>query len=190
MTMAALPSLTAALRWVAPAAALMLSGCAFMRGKPIEHDPVTYESGLVVQDLFLSSGVDVKPGDEIWIHYTGWLDEVDGERFDSSLDRGAPFYLLLGETQVPAGLEEGLVGMYVCGRRRMWLPPELGFGEEGVEGVVPPNAKLVFDVELLSIGVPPTPEDPEDPAVESTADPEEPEHPGEPAAEPAAPPEV
>ena len=187
--MVAPPTPAAAARWLAPVLVLLLPGCAFLRGKPIVHDPVTYESGLVVQDMFLSNGVDVEPDDEIWIHYTGWLDEVDGERFDSSLDRGEPFHVLMGETAIPAGLEEGLIGMNVCGRRRMWLPPELGFGEQGIEGIVPPNTKLVFDVELLSIGDPPTPEDFEMPTEEHPDEPldEPPDEPEAAAADPSPP---
>ena len=90
-----------------------------------------------------------KEGDTVQIHYTGWLD--DGTKFDSSLDRGQPFVFTLGANEVIRGWDLGVEGMQVGGKRKLTIPPELGYGASGAGDAVPPNATLVFEVELLSI---------------------------------------
>jgi FKBP-type peptidyl-prolyl cis-trans isomerase FkpA len=107
------------------------------------------DSGLKFEDLNLGKGDIAVPGDKVSVHYTGWL--IEGEKFDSSLDRNQPFDFTLGKGMVIAGWDEGVAGMKVGGKRRLTIPPQLGYGARGAGGVIPPNATLVFDVELLSI---------------------------------------
>jgi len=110
---------------------------------------VTTPSGLIYEDLAVGSGVAVRAGSDVLVHYTGWL--VNGTKFDSSLDRGEPFGFPLGQGQVISGWDEGVEGMRVGGRRKLTIPPSLGYGAYGAGGVIPPNATLVFEVELLAI---------------------------------------
>ncbi|MEW8508757.1 MAG: FKBP-type peptidyl-prolyl cis-trans isomerase [Candidatus Thiodiazotropha sp.] len=107
------------------------------------------DSGLKFEDMSVGSGDVAAPGDRVSVHYTGWL--LEGEKFDSSLDRNQPFDFTLGKGMVIAGWDEGVAGMKVGGKRRLTIPPQLGYGAQGAGGVIPPNATLVFDVELLSI---------------------------------------
>jgi peptidylprolyl isomerase len=109
----------------------------------------TTPSGLQYQDEALGSGQEAKAGDHVVVHYTGTL--MDGRKFDSSRDRGRPFEFALGEGTVIRGWDEGVAGMKPGGRRRLVIPPELGYGSRGAGGVIPPNATLVFDVELMEI---------------------------------------
>jgi FKBP-type peptidyl-prolyl cis-trans isomerase len=106
-------------------------------------------SGLQYQDVVTGSGAEATPGQVAVVHYTGWL--TDGTKFDSSRDRGEPFSFPLGAGQVIAGWDQGVAGMKVGGRRKLVIPPDLGYGEMGSPPVIPPSATLVFDVELLEI---------------------------------------
>lgn len=110
---------------------------------------VTLPSGLQYEDLQVGDGPSPQPGDRVTVHYTGLL--TDGKQFDSSRDRGRPFQFKIGVGQVIKGWDEGVVSMKVGGRRKLIIPAELGYGERGAGGVIPPNATLVFDVELLGV---------------------------------------
>src|SRR5437868_2573639 len=108
----------------------------------------TTKSGLQYWDLSKGKGVVAKAGDQVKVHYTGWL--TDGKKFDSSLDRGEPFAFKLGAGMVIKGWDEGVAGMKVGGKRQLKIPPDLGYGAAGA-GPIPPNSTLVFDVELLGV---------------------------------------
>ena len=111
---------------------------------------ITTASGLQYQDITVGTGQEAKAGDTVSVHYTGYLE--DGTKFDSSVDRGEPFSFTLGTGGVIAGWDEGVAGMRVGGTRKLIIPPELAYGEQGAGGgLIPPNATLTFDVELLSI---------------------------------------
>ena len=107
------------------------------------------ESGLYVQDLAVGEGAEAVTGKAVTVHYAGWL--PDGTLFDTSRTRSTPFTFRLGQGDVIAGWDEGVQGMRVGGKRRLVLPAELGYGARGAGGVIPPNAVLVFDVELLAV---------------------------------------
>lgn len=109
----------------------------------------TTASGLVIEDLEVGNGTEAVAGKLVQVHYTGWL--TDGTKFDSSKDRNDPFVFPLGGRRVIAGWDEGVQGMKVGGVRKLTIPPELGYGARGAGGVIPPNATLVFEVELLAI---------------------------------------
>jgi FKBP-type peptidyl-prolyl cis-trans isomerase FkpA len=111
---------------------------------------VTTDSGLKYVDKQLGEGDEAVAGKPVTVHYTGWL--LDGAKFDSSLDRNDPFSFTLGARQVISGWEEGVQGMKVGGQRTLTIPSDLGYGAAGAGGVIPPNATLVFDVELLAVG--------------------------------------
>ena len=116
--------------------------------------PRTTPSGLQIEELALGAGDPAAFGKDVLVHYTGWLSSADGEpgsQFDSSHDRHQPFGFALGQGSVIAGWEEGVVGMRVGGKRRLIIPPALGYGEFGAGDVIPPNATLIFDVELLEV---------------------------------------
>jgi FKBP-type peptidyl-prolyl cis-trans isomerase FkpA len=116
---------------------------------PITGDLVTTATGLQYQDLVVGSGEVAKAGDVVSVHYTGWL--ADGTKFDSSLDRGTPFEFTLGLGKVIQGWDEGVDGMKTGGKRKLIIPPDLAYGSSGAGGVIPPNATLTFEVELLEI---------------------------------------
>lgn len=112
-------------------------------------DSIKTPSGLVIEELVVGGGETAAAGQKISVHYTGWL--TDGKKFDSSKDRGEPFAFPLGRGHVIRGWDEGVAGMKVGGRRKLTIPPALGYGARGAGGVIPPNATLVFEVELLSV---------------------------------------
>ena len=104
---------------------------------------------LISEDLVVGSGAEATKGQQVTVHYTGWL--TNGTKFDSSKDRRDPFVFSLGRGQVIKGWDEGVQGMKVGGNRRLTIPPELGYGARGAGGVIPPNATLIFEVELLGV---------------------------------------
>jgi FKBP-type peptidyl-prolyl cis-trans isomerase len=108
-------------------------------------------SGLQFDDVVVGTGAIAKAGVDVSVHYTGWLwkDGAKGAKFDSSKDRNEPFEFSLGARQVIAGWDEGVQGMKVGGKRTLVIPPQLGYGARGAGGVIPPNATLLFEVELL-----------------------------------------
>lgn len=105
-------------------------------------------SGLVYQDVVIGDGKMAEPGLAVSVHYTGTL--TDGTKFDSSIDRGQPIQFVLGSGRVIQGWEQGIKGMRVGGKRKLTIPPDLGYGAEG-DRVIPPNATLLFDIELISV---------------------------------------
>ena len=106
-------------------------------------------SGLVIEDLVVGTGDSASPGQRVSVHYTGWL--TNGNKFDSSKDRGQPFMFSLGRGEVIRGWDEGVAGMKIGGKRKLTIPPDLGYGARGAGGVIPPNATLMFEVELLAV---------------------------------------
>jgi FKBP-type peptidyl-prolyl cis-trans isomerase len=104
---------------------------------------------LQMEDLVVGTGAEAKKGQTVSVHYTGWL--ADGKKFDSSKDHGQPFSFALGRGQVIQGWDDGVAGMKVGGKRKLTIPPEMGYGKEGYPGAIPPNATLVFEVELLGV---------------------------------------
>ena len=114
---------------------------------------ITTETGLQYEDTATGSGAEAVAGQHVSVHYTGWLynDGVKGTKFDSSKDRGDPFRFALGAGQVIRGWDEGVQGMRVGGTRVLVIPAQLGYGARGAGGVIPPNATLMFEVELLGV---------------------------------------
>lgn len=106
-------------------------------------------SALIIEDLSVGSGSEAQAGNRVTVHYTGWL--TNGTKFDSSVDRNDPFDFPLGRGHVIRGWDEGVAGMKVGGKRKLTIPPEMGYGARGAGGVIPPNATLVFEVELLGV---------------------------------------
>ncbi len=106
-------------------------------------------SELIIEDLNVGSGDEAVAGRQVLVHYTGWL--TSGAKFDSSKDRNDPFDFRLGAGQVIRGWDQGVAGMKVGGKRKLTIPPELGYGSRGAGGVIPPDATLVFEVELLAV---------------------------------------
>ena len=114
---------------------------------------MTTPSGLQITDTTIGTGATPRPGQICVMHYTGWLYQggAKGQKFDSSLDRGRPFEFPIGRQRVIAGWDEGVASMKVGGKRTLIIPPELGYGARGAGGVIPPNATLIFEVELLEV---------------------------------------
>jgi peptidylprolyl isomerase len=137
--------------------ALFAGSVIFQTARHAEAQPsdkqMTTASGLKIEDTQLGTGATPQAGQTCVMHYTGWLYEngVKGEKFDSSVDRGQPFEFPLGMGRVIRGWDEGVASMKVGGKRTLIIPPELGYGARGAGGVIPPNATLMFDVELLGV---------------------------------------
>jgi peptidylprolyl isomerase len=114
---------------------------------------MTTASGLQIIDSQVGTGASPKPGQTCVMHYTGWLYEngQKGKKFDSSVDRNEPFEFPIGQRRVIAGWDEGVASMKVGGKRTLIIPPALGYGARGAGGAIPPNATLMFDVELLAV---------------------------------------
>jgi FKBP-type peptidyl-prolyl cis-trans isomerase FkpA len=110
----------------------------------------TTPSGLIIEDVNVGEGAVAAVGQKVTVHYTGWL--TNGTKFDSSKDRNDPFAFPLGGGRVIKGWDEGVQGMKVGGKRKLTIPPALGYGARGAGGTIPPNATLVFEVELLGVG--------------------------------------
>jgi peptidylprolyl isomerase len=131
------------------ALALIAAACDDEDSKTKQGDVVTTPSGLQYEDIKVGDGVQPQAGQTVIVHYTGTL--TNGTKFDSSRDRGQPFSFRLGTGEVIKGWDEGLSTMKVGGQRKLTIPPDLGYGARGAGGVIPPNATLVFDVELLDV---------------------------------------
>lgn len=131
-------------------ACLILQGCSasFTRPIEVEHQVIELASGVFFEDTQTGIGDPAVPGDELEVHYQAWLE--DGQLVDSSVDRGISIRFVLGEAPI-AGWNEALEGMSAGGKRRLTVPPALAYGEDGIPGLVPPNAPLSFEIELLSI---------------------------------------
>ncbi len=119
----------------------------------VNAEVVKMKSGLGYEDEEVGTGAEAVSGKTVEVHYTGWLDEKGqkGKKFDSSVDRGTPFSFPLGAGRVIKGWDEGVAGMKVGGKRTLMIPSELGYGTRGAGGVIPPNANLIFEVELLDV---------------------------------------
>lgn len=119
-----------------------------------ENKTTTTASGLRYVDTVVGTGAEAVKGKSVSVHYTGWLlnqGDQKGNKFDSSVDRGEPFEFKLGAGMVIAGWDEGVAGMKIGGKRTLMIPSKLGYGARGAGGVIPPNADLMFDVELLGV---------------------------------------
>jgi peptidylprolyl isomerase len=140
-----------ALAFLTALACLLAAAPASMAQEP--GKTMTTSSGLQITDITIGTGAEPKPGQTCTVHYTGWLYEngAKGQKFDSSVDRGQPFSFKIGQHQVIAGWDEGVASMKVGGKRTLTIPPSLGYGARGAGGVIPPNATLIFDVELLGV---------------------------------------
>jgi peptidylprolyl isomerase len=147
-----------------PASRLVLSIFAVITGLLVAGGPrtanaqaagstVTTPSGLQIMDVKVGTGASPRAGQICVVHYTGWLyvNGAKGKKFDSSVDRGQPFEFPLGRQQVIPGWDEGVASMKVGGKRTLIIPPALGYGAQGAGGVIPPNATLIFDIELLNV---------------------------------------
>jgi peptidylprolyl isomerase len=123
------------------------------RSDAADNQVTEMPDGLKYTDTKTGDGATARAGNKVSVHYTGWLSDngAKGKKFDSSVDRGQPFQFTLGAHQVIAGWDEGVAGMKVGGKRTLTIPPELGYGARGAGGAIPPNATLIFEVELLQV---------------------------------------
>ncbi|MEH2587873.1 FKBP-type peptidyl-prolyl cis-trans isomerase [Bradyrhizobium sp. AZCC 1721] len=139
--------------FTAMAAAVSTPAAIRMAAAQTAGKPMTTASGLQIIDSKVGTGASPKTGQTCVMHYTGWLyeDGQKGKKFDSSVDRNEPFEFKIGQRQVIAGWDEGVASMNVGGKRTLIIPPALGYGARGAGGVIPPNATLMFDVELLAV---------------------------------------
>jgi FKBP-type peptidyl-prolyl cis-trans isomerase len=134
--------------------AILIMGAAVLTGCGKEESVSSDTSGgetatLLIQDEVVGTGTEAKSGDTVTVHYTGWL--TDGTKFDSSVDRNEPFTFNLGAGEVIPGWDAGVAGMKEGGKRKLTIPPELAYGTRGAGSSIPPNATLVFEIELLQV---------------------------------------
>jgi FKBP-type peptidyl-prolyl cis-trans isomerase FkpA len=115
----------------------------------VTGEGVKTDSGLQYWDIKVGTGNEAKSGDKVKVHYTGWF--TSGKKFDSSVDAQQPYSFTLGQGNVIKGWDEGVAGMKVGGKRRLRIPPELAYGEQGYKNIIPPNSTLIFDVQLLAV---------------------------------------
>ena len=143
------------IRFACAVLALAIAAAAPLLGRvdAATNQVIEMPNGLKYTDTKTGDGAAATSGNKVSVHYTGWLynNGAKGAKFDSSVDRGQPFQFTLGAHQVIAGWDEGVAGMKVGGKRTLIIPPELGYGARGAGGVIPPNATLMFDVELLGV---------------------------------------
>jgi FKBP-type peptidyl-prolyl cis-trans isomerase FkpA len=144
---------TLALSVALAGATLLAAGATTPASAQTAGSTMTTASGLKIEDTKVGTGATPQPGQTCVMHYTGWLYEngAKGQKFDSSLDHGQPFEFPIGRGRVIKGWDEGVASMKVGGKRTLIIPPELGYGARGAGGVIPPNATLMFDVELLAV---------------------------------------
>jgi len=135
------------------ALAIVAAATPLGRADAAANQVIEMPNGLKYTDTKTGDGATATSGNKVSVHYTGWLynNGAKGAKFDSSVERGQPFQFTLGAHQVIAGWDEGVAGMKVGGKRTLIIPPELGYGARGAGGVIPPNATLMFDVELLGV---------------------------------------
>jgi peptidylprolyl isomerase len=139
---------------IAVAMLLVFGAAAPQAAMAVAHQP-SLANQLKITDVKVGTGAVAKAGQQVTVHYTGWLYEhgAKGKKFDSSVDRGSPFSFALGAGNVIPGWDQGVAGMKVGGKRTLIIPPDLGYGAGGTpDGTIPPNATLIFDVELLKVG--------------------------------------
>jgi len=134
-------------------ALVLFAAAASQASAQTQGKTMTTASGLQITDTKVGTGAQPQTGQTCVMHYTGWLynNGTKGAKFDSSLDRGEPFEFAIGQGQVIKGWDEGVATMKVGGKRTLIIPPQLGYGARGAGGVIPPNATLIFDVELLGV---------------------------------------
>jgi peptidylprolyl isomerase len=134
-------------------ALVLFAAAATQASAQTQGKTMTTPSGLQITDTKVGTGAQPQTGQTCVMHYTGWLYDngTNGAKFDSSLDRGEPFEFAIGQGQVIKGWDEGVATMKVGGKRTLVIPPQLGYGARGAGGVIPPNATLIFDVELLGV---------------------------------------
>ena len=134
-------------------ALVLFAAAATQASAQTQGKTMTTASGLQIADTKVGTGAQPQTGQTCVMHYTGWLynNGTKGAKFDSSLDRGEPFEFAIGQGQVIKGWDEGVATMKVGGKRTLIIPPQLGYGARGAGGVIPPNATLIFDVELLGV---------------------------------------